>query len=57
MPDTRQPTLTVELDRNKVTLEIMCADRYAAIKLYDELIEKCRGGEFTFSLVVAPHAG
>lgn len=40
--DPEKPSLAIELKARKVTLELTCADHYAAIELYDQLIADAR---------------
>lgn len=39
-----RPRLAVTLYKNTVTLEIICADRYAAMELYDQACAGARQG-------------
>ncbi len=41
---TERPSLVIELRTRTVMLELTCADHYAAIELYEELIAEARQG-------------
>lgn len=43
--------LAIERRREKVVLEILCADQYTAMMLYDQLIEHGRAGCIKLELI------
>jgi hypothetical protein len=53
-PVLSQAQLEVELAGLVVTLKVVCANHYDAMKLHDELIRECQGGAVTFSMRLVP---
>jgi hypothetical protein len=51
-PAGRCRQVAVEMEGKVVRIEITCADYYGAIKLYEELIEGCKSGNFTLEMEV-----
>lgn len=49
-PRTTPRQLTIEIDRNSVRFIFRCADRYDAMKLYDESVLAANNGDLKITV-------